>query len=120
MRLTVAFPLLLALVAPCVVRAGSPGHAECERQFKRLSNGQVVSVPEVRDWGDAREYYFAWNANSNSSMIRTKSGNATGSCIINKRTGNGSVTLNLKAAVSRSQTLLPAPFSVAQWRQGFV
>jgi hypothetical protein len=96
MRLTVAFPLLLALVAPCVVRAGSPGHAECERQFKRLSNGQVVSVPEVRDWGDAREYYFAWNANSNSSMIRTKSGNATGSCIINKRTGNGSVTLNRK------------------------
>jgi hypothetical protein len=90
----VAFVVLL--VSSHVARAASPGHIECERAFKRLSKGRVVAVPEVKDWGDAREYYFAWNAGSQSQLIRTNQGSASGSCTIDKRTGEGFVTLNAK------------------------
>jgi hypothetical protein len=49
--------------------AATQGHEECERQFKKLSKGFVVEVPEVKDWGDAREYYFAWNTSSQSQPL---------------------------------------------------
>ena len=94
MHLLGALPLLLALLAPCVAHAGSPGHADCERQFKRLSKGYVLSVPEVPDLGDKYEYYFAWNRGRNSQPIATKKGNSTGSCVIDVNTFRGFVTLD--------------------------
>lgn len=71
------------------------GHAECEKQFKQLSN-RVVAVPQVPDWGDSSEYYFAWNYGSNSQPIKTKTGAVTGSCVIDKQTGKGFITLDEK------------------------
>jgi len=85
-----------ALIAPLGAVAASAGHTECERQFKKLSKGVVTGVPEVRDWGSAREYYFAWNSGSESKLIQTTKGPATGACVIDKRTGEGFVTLNSK------------------------
>ena len=76
--------------------ATSEGHTECELQFKKLSNGHVVEVPEVKDWGDAREYYFAWNSGAESELILTKSGAVSGSCVISKTDGSGFVTLGGK------------------------
>ncbi|MGZ8257828.1 MAG: hypothetical protein ACXWTR_01470 [Methylotenera sp.] len=74
----------------------SAGHAECEKQFKRFSHGTVVEVPKVPDWGDSREYYFAWNSGSKSKPIITNTGATTGSCVIDKNTGKGFVTLDNK------------------------
>lgn len=90
-RLAVA-GLLLSIAAGA--SAANPGHAECERQFKRLSKGFVLSVPEVPDMGNKYEYYFAWNRGRNSQPIATKRGNSTGSCVIDVFTFKGSVTLD--------------------------
>ncbi len=87
---------VLAAFSLSAALAANQGHVECEKQFKKLSNGLVTGVPEVRDWGGSREYYFAWNSGSKSKLIKTKNGGATGSCVINKRTGAGFVTLNSK------------------------
>lgn len=78
------------------VSAGSAGHDECERQFKRLSKVEIQKVPEVRDFGDAREYYFAWNAGTRSKLLLTARGPASGSCVINRGTGEGFLTLGGK------------------------
>lgn len=85
----------LALIGHDAVCAPA-GHEECERQFKRLSKGLVTGVPQVQDWGDSREYYYAWNNGSKSTLLQTKSGRASGSCVIDRRTGEGFVTLNSK------------------------
>ena len=74
--------------------AASVGHVACEKQFKRLSKGVVTGVPEVKDWGDAREHYFAWNAGA--GHLQTTGGKASGSCVIDRRTGKGFVTMNAK------------------------
>lgn len=76
--------------------AASPGHIACEKQFKRLSKGVVTGVPEVKDWGDGREHYFAWNTGTGSSLLQTTRGGASGSCVIDRRTGKGFVTMNAK------------------------
>lgn len=93
-RLMGAAALLFTVSAS--VSAASPGHAECERQLKRLSKGFVLSVPEVPDMGNKYEYYFAWNRGPNSQPIATKRGNSTGSCVIDVFTFEGSVTLDGK------------------------
>jgi hypothetical protein len=76
--------------------AATVGHEECERQLKSLSGGQVLTVPEVKDWGDAGEHYYAWNGGAQSKLVSTKSGLASASCVINRRTGEGFVTLRSK------------------------
>lgn len=76
--------------------AASAGHLECEKQFKQLSNGFVIEVPEVTDWGTYPEHYFAWNPSGTSHMLKTKKGNATGACIVDRKTGKGFLTLNSK------------------------
>jgi hypothetical protein len=97
MRKSIAYLIVsAAVVFSSRAMAASPGHVECAQQFKRLSKGRVTVVPEVKDWGDEREYYFAWNHGSKSKPIQTKSGTATGACVINKATGEGFVTLNSK------------------------
>ncbi|ABM96830.1 hypothetical protein [Methylibium petroleiphilum] len=82
----------------------SAGHVACEKQFKRLSKGAVTAVPEVKDWGDAREYYFAWNADA--GQLQTRGGKASGSCIIDRRTGKGFVSMN---AQDLGDFVAPAP-----------
>lgn len=93
-----AKPLLFFVITGLCqqVLAASAGHVECERQFKLLSKGLVISVPEVRDWGSAKEHYFAWNPSDTSKMLKTKRGDATGACIVDRKTGEGFLTLNGK------------------------
>ena len=89
--------LAIALISFAQNAVSAPtGHEECERQFKQLSNGQVTNVPQVQNWGDSREYYYAWNSGSKSSLIQTKSGAASGACVIDRRTGEGFVILRSK------------------------
>jgi hypothetical protein len=76
--------------------ATSPGHSECAQQFSKLSKGYVTFVPEVPSHGSFEEYYFAWSNNSDSKPITVKGGTVSGSCIINRQTGRGSITLNGK------------------------
>jgi hypothetical protein len=94
-------PLTLAVAAlaattTAAAQTSSPGHAACAQQFNKLSKGHVTFVPEVESNGDFREYYFAWNNGSKSKPIVTKSGTASGSCIIDRQSGKGSLTLNSK------------------------
>lgn len=84
------------LCSSLALAAGSAGHAACEMQFKRFGKGQVTAVPDVRDWGDSREYYFAWNAGSQSQLLQTSRGQVSGSCVIDRKTGEGFITLNGK------------------------
>ncbi len=93
---TAALCFTLATLSSPSASAGSAGHAECARQFAKLSNGNVTFVPEVPSQGTFEEYYFAWSKNSGAKSITVKGGSASGSCVINRQTGRGSLTLNGK------------------------
>lgn len=93
-RLSTSILILAMALVSLQAHAASAGHVECEKQFKRLSKGLVTGVPEVKDWGDVREYYFAWN--KGSGLLQTTRGGASASCVIDRRTGKGFVTLNAK------------------------
>ena len=86
----------LAIAVNAAAQTPSAGHTACAQQFNLLSKGHVTFVPEVESNGDFREYYFAWNNGSKSKPIVTKSGTKSGSCIIDRQTGKGSLTLNSK------------------------
>ena len=86
----------LTLAANAAAQSSLAGHTACAQQFNKLSKGHVTFVPEVESDGDFREYYFDWNNGSKSKPIVTKSGTASGSCIIDRQTGKGSLTLNSK------------------------
>lgn len=56
----------------------------------------MLSVPEVKDWGNASENFYAWNNGSMSSLIQTTSGVASGACIIDRKSREGYLTLRGK------------------------
>lgn len=70
------------------------GLAACEQGYKDIGGNVIRSVADVKDWGDEKEFYFAWGGHTNASAVRTKNGLASGSCIITKATGVGTLTLN--------------------------
>ena len=97
MKYQYKFLLVITLLTPVSTLAESPGHIECEKAFKRLSKGEVLSVPEIEDWGSDKEYYFSWSLNKGSRPIAVKGDQyKTGSCTIDKRTGKGFVSLHSK------------------------
>ncbi|PCI72029.1 MAG: hypothetical protein COB38_04845 [Gammaproteobacteria bacterium] len=101
MKILTAFKMS-TLLASIVLVAGcnKPTKAiqECENAYKTLSDGKVISVAWAykKDHGDSIEHYYRWGKGKKENGITTTRGKASGSCVINKKTGKGFLTLNGK------------------------
>ena len=71
-----------------------PALAACEAAFYPRAGGEVTGVAVVRDRGCGRDAFdFRWDGRADYQSVRTRSGDASGACTIDRATGEGRLTL---------------------------